>query len=170
MKNAIVYSSKTGNTKKVAEAIAQVVEDGVLMPVTELQDYTAYDRLIIGYWVDKGMPDEASLELIKRVHHKEIIFFGTLGASPESKHASSCIAKAEAIVLEEGKGNTVLGSWLCLGKIDPKLLEMMAKMAPATHTMTEERKARIEEANKHPDAQDCLNGQKFVLECLAKAS
>ena len=32
---------------------------------------------------------------------------------------------------------------------------MMQKMANNAHPMTEERRARLEEAAKHPDAEDC---------------
>ena len=78
--------------------------------------------------------------------------------------------KAAALVLEPARGNSVLGSWLCMGKIDPKVLEIMAKMAQNVHPMTPERKARIEEASKHPNAEDCKAAQEFirgVLDSLA---
>ena len=36
---------------------------------------------------------------------------------------------------------------------------MMQKMASDVHPMTPERKARLEEAAKHPDEADCLRAQ-----------
>ena len=36
---------------------------------------------------------------------------------------------------------------------------MMQKMASDVHPMTPERKARLEEAAKHPDKADCLRAQ-----------
>ena len=67
-------------------------------------------------------------------------------------------------------GNEVLGTFICQGKVDPKLLTAMEKMPEAqkAHPMTEERRARIEEAKKHPDEADCLAAQKAFSEILSK--
>lgn len=43
----------------------------------------------------------------------------------------------------------------------------MAKMAQNVHPMTPERKARIEEAAKHPNAEDCKAAQDFIRGVLA---
>ena len=40
------------------------------------------------------------------------------------------------------------------GKVDPKVVAMMQRMASDVHPMTPERKARLEEAAKHPDEED----------------
>ena len=56
MKGLIVYSSLSGNTKKIAEAIAEVAEDSELISVREFQSsmLANFDLFYIGYWVDKG--------------------------------------------------------------------------------------------------------------------
>ena len=48
--------------------------------------------------------------------------FGTLGAYPDSPHAKGCIRDSENMLKISGKNNNVLGSFLCLGKIDEKLI------------------------------------------------
>lgn len=165
MKTLVLYSSKTGNTKMVAEAIASKLDDATLAAIENApspEDCAAYDMLAIGYWVDKGLPDAKALALIKSLNGCNIALFGTLGAYPDSDHAKDCMAKSEALLHEDGRTNTCYGSFLCQGKVDPRILEMMQKMASAAHPMTEERKARIEEAKKHPNEQDCLNAQAFM--------
>lgn len=87
---------------------------------------------------------------LKEIKGKKLAFFGTLGAYPDSEHAKECMRKAEDMAL----GNEVCGHFICQGRIDPKLLEMMAKMPNNPHPMTEERRARIEEAKKHPNEDD----------------
>ena len=53
MKTLIVYSSLTGNTKKVAEAIAAVLPGCDLLPVEEAPaSVEGYDLVALGYWVD----------------------------------------------------------------------------------------------------------------------
>ena len=76
--------------------------------------------------------------------------------------------KGEELALVPERGNEVYGSWLCQGKIDPRVLEAMARMAGNVHPMTPERKARIEEAAKHPDEDDCRRAQAFFRGILEK--
>ncbi len=166
MKKLIVYSSKTGNTKSVAEAIATSLEDATLMDVKESPNFEEYDCIICGYWVDKGMPDALAKNYIESINNKNIILFGTLGAFPDGEHAQYC--KEQANKLLENKNNNLLGSWLCMGRVDPKLLERIAQSFTADNPMPEERKARIEEGNKHPNEEDFNNAIAFVEDALKK--
>jgi len=163
MKTLVVYSSRTGNTKKIAEAIAGALPGCSLFPVQEAPaSAEGYDLVAAGYWVDRGMPDADAKKWLEGVKNARVALFGTLGAWPDSDHAKECMAKGEALLTEPARGNTVLGSWLCQGKVDPRVIELMARAAADAHPMTPERKARLEEAAKHPDAEDCRRAQAFV--------
>lgn len=169
MKALVVYSSLTGNTRKVAEAVAAVLPGCRPVPVAEApENVEQYDLVAVGYWVDKGMPDKRTLAWLEGVKHARLAFFGTLGAWPDSDHARECMARGEAAAREPARGNTVLGSWLCQGKIDPRVLEVMARVAADVHPMTPERMARIEEAAKHPDDDDCRRAQEFFRTVLER--
>ena len=169
MKTLVVYSTLTGNTKKVAEAVASVLPECDLLSVEQAPSSVEdYDLVALGYWVDRGLPDGRARAWLERLKNAKLAFFGTLGAWPDSDHAKECMAKGEAMALEPERGNTVYGSWLCQGKIDPKVLEVMAKMAGNVHPMTPERVARIEEAAKHPDEEDCRRAQEFFRTVLEK--
>ncbi len=167
MKILVTYSSKTGNTKAVAEAIAEEVAEADLIPMRDNPSCADYDCIICGYWVDKGIPNAEAKTFIESLENKKVVLFGTLGAYPDGEHAQKC--KDKAVELLDGKGNTLLGSWICMGKVDPKLLEMMAAKYGDAHPQTDERKARIEEGNKHPNEEDFVNAKAFVRECLEKA-
>lgn len=167
MKSLIVYSSRTGNTKMVAEAVCEVMPNSTIASIDDAPSYQNFDIVAIGYWVDKGLPDTKVLEYFKTLKNTTVILFGTLGAYPDSDHAKYCMREAEKLLTESTLGNKVLGSFLCMGKVDPKLLAAMAKMPQmAQHPMTEERKQRIEEAKKHPNEADLLNVQNFVKALL----
>lgn len=169
MKTLVVYSTLTGNTKMVAEAIAEVLPSCDIFSVQDAPSSTeGYGLVAVGYWVDKGMPDLKTQKWLENLKNANVAFFGTLGAYPDSEHARESMKKGEGLISAEEKNNRILGSWLCQGKIDPKLLEMMAKMNDSVHPMTEERKARIEEAKKHPNEEDCKNAQAFILSVLKK--
>ncbi len=165
MKVLVTWSSKTGNTKSVGESLAAVCPaDTTLCPIAEAPAGGGdYDLVVLGYWVDKGMPNKECRDYLKGISGKKIAFFGTLGAYPDSQHAKDCMAKAA----ELAESNEVCGSFICQGKVDPVLLEKMAKMPDNRHPMTEERKARIEEAKKHPNEQDFDNARAWLQQVLS---
>lgn len=163
MKSLVVYSSRTGNTRTIAEAIAAVLPGCHCCPVEEAPAPQGYDLVAVGYWVDKGAPDTKAQAYMEHINHCTVALFGTLGAWPDSDHARDCRLQGEKLLTEPARGNTVLGSFVCQGKVDPRLVEMMQKMPGNVHPMTDERKARLEEAAKHPDAEDCRKAQ----ECFA---
>lgn len=169
MKTLVVYSSRTGNTKKVAEAMAEAAPGCALHPVESAPAADGFDVVAVGYWVDKGMPDERARAYMDTVHHKKVVLFGTLGAWPDSEHAVDCMRRSEALVGASGLGNTVLGSFLCQGKVDPKVVAAMQNMAGDIHPMTPERQARLEEAARHPDEEDCRRAHAAFAAFLAKA-
>ena len=105
MKSCIIYSSVTGNTRKVAEALA-AASGAPCFPVREAPDPDDYDLLALGFWVRLGQADARTQGYMRRVLGKKVFFFGTLGAWPDSPHARRCAEGARAL-LEEG-GNTVL--------------------------------------------------------------
>ena len=177
MRIGIIYSSRTGNTKQIAEAIHEVFiaekYEAALYPVEsapdpEAAESAAFDLLCLGYWVDKGTADQKCLTYMEKVKGKKVALFGTLGAYPDSDHAKDCIRGCEKY-MEENGGNTVLGTFLCMGKVDPKITAMMQKMGDKVHPMTPERQARLEEAAKHPNEQDCLKAGEAFLDFAKKA-
>ncbi len=58
MKCLVVYSSVTGNTRKVAEAIFQAMPpDSEIFPVESAPAPDAYDFVAVGFWGDRGTAD-----------------------------------------------------------------------------------------------------------------
>ena len=169
MKALVVYSSRTGNTRKIAEAIAAVLPGCEIHPVESAPAPEGYDLVAVGYWVDKGMPDAKARAYLENLRGVRAALFGTLGAWPDSEHARDCIRKSEALLKEPERGNTVMGSFICQGKVDPRVVEMMNKVAADVHPMTPERKARLEEAARHPDDTDRARAKECFLAFAVRA-
>ena len=153
MKTAVIYSSETGNTKKVAEAIRAAMPEGAeLHAIEDAPPPAAYDLLVIGFWVDKGVADAKASAYMKTITNKKVFSFFTLGADPASPHAKSCADKAPTFY---GADCEHLGAYYCQGAVAPKLIDWM-KQLPADHPHgpNEERLARWAEAAKHPDQAD----------------
>ena len=167
MKSLVVYSSKTGNTKKVAEAVFDALpEPKAIHPVEDAPRVDEFDFLALGFWVDKGTADLKSQNFFKEIKGKQIGLFGTLGAYPDSDHARESMKKVKNLLAE----NEILGTFMCQGKVDPALIEWMAKQFKDDphHSMTPERAARLKEAEKHPDNVDLINAQKAFTQILEK--
>ena len=155
MKAAVVYSTLTGNTKKVAEAFCAGLGSGTeLFDVKDAPNMAAYDLVVMGFWVDRGHPDQKSMDFMKKVTGKKVFSLFTLGARPRTAHAFKCAYTSASYW---GEGCEQIGSWHCQGAIDPKLIEQMRKMPKVPgnpHAATPETEARWADAASHPDAED----------------
>jgi flavodoxin len=162
MKGLIVYSSLTGNTKKIAEAIYEAIPfEKEIYSEDENYDLDQYDVIIIGYWLDKGMCNKKIKEIIEKLENKDIVLFGTLGARDKGEYYESIKKKIEAIIPESNK---MLGHFLCQGKIDERLTEKykeMIKESPNAEHIKEQLKNHYEAAS-HPDLNDLQMAKDFI--------
>lgn len=158
MKILVAYSSITGNTKKVAQAINEVVK-GNLVDIKENPDPNEYDSVILGYWADKGKADKLADKFIEKVSNKPCGVFATLGAYPDSEHAKKVINYGIEALKENGC--EVLSSFICQGKIDPSLTKRFENLDPShPHYMDDARRKRHEDAKTHPDKNDLIQAKK----------
>ena len=164
MKKAIIYSSLTGNTEKVAKEILKAMpNDTNLYNLKDIDGVVEEGLLVLGYWVDKAKPNKEMLEFMENLEGRTIATFGTLGDYPDSKHAQET---KDNVVEVLGQKNNLVGNFLCQGKINPKITEMFKKGLAGPHNMTEERLKKHEEAAKHPNEEDFKAAQDFIKDIL----
>ncbi|MBE6074365.1 MAG: flavodoxin [Selenomonas ruminantium] len=160
MKWAVVYSSVTGNTRQIAEAIAQKAGDADIFRVQDApQDLSAYDVVAIGYWLRLGQPDPLTLKYLAGVRDAKVVFFQTHGTAPDSEHAITSFARAGYHL---GEGCEILGTFGCRGKINPAMLEKRKNAGPDDPHGGPQSEERWRLAASHPDAQDIAAAQDFV--------
>lgn len=158
MKILVAYSSLTGNTKKVAQAINEVVQ-GELISINDNPNPNDYDAVIVGYWADRGKADKLADAFLKKVFRKPCGVFATLGAYPDSEHANDVINYG--ITSLESNQCLVLSSFICQGKINPLLTKKFENLEPEhPHYMTEARRKRHEDSKTHPDENDLKMAKK----------
>jgi flavodoxin len=129
MKSLVVFSSQTGNTKKLAEAVCESLPDTArLVSVDEAPDPSDYDFVALGFWLQAGKPDPKSAGYLERLKgHTKVFLFATHGADPNSEHAQNAMTYAQSLA----EGATVAGTFSCFGQVNPKVLEKIkAKPQP----------------------------------------
>ena len=157
----IAYSSKTGNTEKVAKALYEAKPEACeLKKADEVESLDAYDVIFVGYWVDKGGPDAKAKALLSTIKGKKVVLFQTLGAEAYSDHGRTSFANAAKYLDPECM---VLGTLSTQGAIDPQLIAAMSKMpAGSPHAPTEASRKRWAAASTHPDAADLQNAREYM--------
>lgn len=95
MKRIVVYTSKTGFTKKYAEWIAQALECEVKgMKEINLSELNQYDQVIYGGWIMGGMV--SGYDKIKALNLKSLIVFAS-GMSLPTETLRQTIAEQNSI-------------------------------------------------------------------------
>ena len=169
MKSIVIYSSLTGNTKQVAEAITSVLPAGT--PCVSMKevpsDLSSYDLVFAGFWVDKGTANKEARDVLGILHNPHIALFATAGVPPQMAHAKESLINAANCLPD---GIEPVGTFICQGKVDPKVIEMMYKMFPKGHShgQSADRDARHKQAAVHPNEDDFKAAQDFAQDILAK--
>lgn len=85
MKTVIVYSSATGNTARLAQELSAQLNLPA-MPLAEAEGWQDADRILAGFWTDKGSCDEKMAAFLSGLGGKEIALFGTAGFGKEDAY------------------------------------------------------------------------------------
>jgi len=153
MKILIVYTSReSGNTKKVAEALA--ARFGTECDLYDVADAPApdrYDFIAFGFGVYHSFPDCIMIDYMRKCHDKDVGLFMTLGMWPDSPQAAACLGRAEGLM----PTCRVRVKFACQGGYTQEYLaKLKSRPAASPHGWTPERAERIMEAMKHPDQND----------------
>ena len=96
MSYAIVFSSKTGNTKLLADTLhACLPQENCCYFGTPDPAAMEADALYVGFWTDKGNADESTLDFLKQLHGKRIFLFGTAGFGGSEEYFNKILKKVE---------------------------------------------------------------------------
>ena len=153
-KYAILFSSRTGNTRILADAIRAALpeedceffgEAGAEIPEAK----TVY----LGFWTDKGNADADTLALLRTLKNKRLFLFGTAGFGVDTAYFDAILARVQAV--PDGS-NTVIGTYMCQGKMPPSVRARYEAMRtlPAPPANLDAMIENFDRARSHPDADD----------------
>ena len=161
---SIVFSSVTGNTRQLAEAIRESLpETGCDYFGLCSAEALKSEMLYVGFWTDKGNADEASLALLKTLKSKKIFLFGTAGFGISEAYFRRVL---DNVRLSIDESNSIVGEYMCQGRMPQSVRERyVALKAQPQHPANID--ALIENydlALSHPDAADLDKLKKLVQE------
>lgn len=150
MSYSIVYSSRTGNTEKLARTIREALpeKDCIYFGGPDAKALEA-DMIYLGFWTDKGSCDEASAEFLKSLTGQRLFLFGTAGFGGAPAYFEQILNRVKSKL---GSGVTAVGSYMCQGKMPMSVRERYMQMeeSPRRTAMLE----NFDAALNHPDEDD----------------
>ena len=154
MKYAIVYSSKTSNTKLLADTIGAALpgEDCVYLGPPD-DAALAAERVYVGFWTDKGVCNGAAEAFLGKLRNKEVFLFGTAGFGGEQTYFAKILQETAARLPD---GNRLIGSYMCQGRMPASVRERYVNMlaAPNHGSNLEMLIENFDKALPHPDRED----------------
>ena len=147
MKSLVLYASQSGNTKKLADVVYEVLPgDKEIYPIDEApHSLVDFDFIAIGFWFQGGKPDPKTTGFLPKLGNKKIFLFATHGAAKGSAHAQQGMDDARQLAA----GAEVTGTFSCQGEVNPKVVE-----AAAAKPETPPWLADAPGAKGHPDQND----------------
>ncbi len=172
MSYAIVVSSRTGNTKKLADIIFDTLKEKEVLYCGEIsEEAQKADVLLIGFWTDKGTCDEAMKNFLHELKGKQIFLFGTAGFGQSQEYFNQIL---ERVKKEIPEGNKIIGNYMCQGKMPMGVRERYVQLQKEdpNNKRYEMLIKNFDEALSHPDQMDFEQLKKalFVLESNSASS
>lgn len=193
---SIVFSSRTGNTAELAEAVRGALPEGACECFGSVDGngncndgcgcagdgdgdcngssfgsstgaIPASDTLFVGFWTNQGVADQAAQKLLEQLRNRKIFLFGTAGFGGSEAYFQAILDKTKAFIDDS---NTVIGTFMCQGKMPHSVRERYVKMKeqpdhmPNLDAMIE----NFDKALSHPDADDLEKLANLVSETVGQ--
>lgn len=148
MKSLVIYSSRSGNTKKLAQAVHNALSgEKELVPITEVPSLDAdYDFIALGFPVMAGKVEPRAKKFLSRFDKNAKLFlFMTHGSLKGSKLVRNVMKQA----LDCVKDAEVTGVFTCQGEVDARVVNKLKRGSKPLPWLEEATMAK-----GHPDAAD----------------
>jgi flavodoxin len=128
MRVLVAYMSKTGNTKKVAEAIFEEISgEKVIKRIDEVESIEGYDIAFLGFPIHAMGPDKKEEGLLKKhcINGRNVALFVTHMAPEDAQDLPSWLDKFR----HAASGANIVGLFDCQGQV-AKPVKLFMLIAP----------------------------------------
>ncbi len=130
MKTLVTYMSKTGNTKKVAEAIFEEISDEKeIKPIDAVNSIDGYDIAFLGFPIHKMGPDKKEAKLLEKycVSGRNVVLFITHAAPEDSPDLPPMLDKFK----QAARRANIVDMFDCQGQLDKTTKRIMSILPDA---------------------------------------
>jgi flavodoxin len=163
----IAYISRSGNTEKLANGIADKLPPNasVVTNLTEENITGKADTYLLCFGVNKGTVPIALMDALDELSEKRIMFFVTGGAEPTEEYKAAIEKKIVPFIPDDCE---YCGLFMCRGKFDDKIVSAAKETLQNDPENIKAQKILecAKKAESHPDADDFDNAVKFIEENL----
>ena len=150
MSYAIVYSSRTGDTALLAQAIRDTLpqEECLYFGAPDPKALAA-ETVYVGFWTDKGTCDASIAQFLNSLTRQQVFLFGTAGFGGAPAYFAQILSRVQENL---GEGVQVSGTYMCQGRMPQAVRDRYEAMeeSPRRTAMLE----NFDRALSHPDQQD----------------
>jgi len=168
MSTRIIYTSRTGNTKMLAQRIFETVEDDDknIYPVEEWQHDTDADTYFVGFWNNRGTCSLEICDLLDELDGRRVALFGTCGM-PDSHDYYQTVEDAVKVWLPDHVD--YLGCFLCQGKMPMSTRRKFEEMRNEDNAKEIDACIRnFDAALLHPDEEDLGRAAEFTRNVMKR--
>lgn len=158
MKYSIIYSSKTGNTRLLAETILENLPSEKCDYIGEVQE-TNSELLFVGFCTDKGNCSDSLATYLKTLKNKKVFLFGTAGFGGSQEYFDKILTNVKSYF---DKSNMIIGSYMCQGKMPITVRQRYEQMAKENPQRFEPMIGNFDKALSHPDKNDL----EILIKCI----
>lgn len=153
MNIAIVYASKTGNTKLLADEIQACLNKEAIVYSGGPKKALDAQVLFLGSWINQGTFAPEILSFMRTCHNQRIFLFGTAGFGGSEAYFEEIIERTKKALDDT---NIIIGSYMCQGKMPESVKQRYMTMLEAQpdNAQIKEMLENFELAKSHPDTQD----------------
>ena len=161
MKTAIIYDSRSGNTKEIAMAIKEEINPDELVYCGAPKEDIDADMFIVGSWTDKGTCSAKIADFLSSLKNKHIAYFGTAGYGGSSDYYKAIYSRVEKHI---DSSNTMYGYFFCQGKMPMAVRDRYVKMITENPEDSDLKVsiANFDEALLHPNDKDLTNAKNWT--------
>ena len=145
MSYAIICSSKTGNTEKLAQRAREVLGEKNECSAADA------DLVLLGSWTDKGGLDPALKDALPQLANRRIFLFGTCGFGGSQTYYDRVLDRFQSALPEDAQ---VVGRFMCQGQMPPAVRERYVTMAEQDPKRFGPMVENFDRALGHPDDAD----------------
>ncbi|MFI3251911.1 MAG: flavodoxin family protein [bacterium] len=124
----IMYSSISGNTKKLAELINDKINAEYCGKIKEVNSDTVY----VGFWTTKNSCSDDVKRLLESLNDKKVFLFGTCGYNNTDEFYNEILTNVKANI---NSSNTIIGEFVCQAKVSEQKMKALQETNPNFDSM-----------------------------------